>query len=109
MDAPGGTLHSRSDVATPRADHWVARLAAEVLGEQAIEEGVEEVAEEAGWTVLRLAGGSCAMTGRGDAVVLEASAPDAATLARVQDAVGGLLERLAAAEGLRVRWERREG
>jgi hypothetical protein len=104
VDAPGGTLHSRSDVATPRADHWVARLAAEVPGEEA----VHEVAEEAGWTVVRLAGGSCAMTGRGDAVVLEASAPDAATLARVQNAVGGLLERLAAAEGLRVRWERRE-
>jgi len=100
VDAPESQLHSHAEVLTPRADRWVRQLASH-LGRRA------EVVEEAGWTVLRLAGGSCSMTGTGEAMVLEVSAPDDATLAAVQDVVGGHLERFAAREGLRVVWERR--
>jgi hypothetical protein len=116
VSASGGTMHSRAELATTGADRWVRRLAAQLAAaetseraderavEQGVEQGVEQVAEEAGWTVLRLAGGSCAMSGTGDTLVLEASAPDAATLTRVQDVVGRHLEQLAADEGLRVGW-----
>jgi len=78
----------------------VRRLAADL----AAAEPVEQVVEEAGWTVLRIAGGSCAVTGTGDAVVLDAEATDAPTLERIQAVVAERLERLAASEGLRVRW-----
>ena len=105
MERPDPSVHAHAEVATPQADAWVRRLAAH-LGRRT---DAGEPVEEAGWTVLRLAGGSCSMTGTGSAVVLDVSAPDDASLAVVQDLVGGSLERLAADERLRVAWERRPG
>jgi hypothetical protein len=103
-----GAVHSHAELATTGADQWVRRLAAQLVAAETEQRddqrAYQQVAEEAGWTVLQLAGGSCAMSGTGDTLVLEASAPDSATLARVQDVVGRHLERLAADEGLRVRW-----
>jgi hypothetical protein len=95
------TARSHAEVSTPLADRWVRRLAADLVAAQE----VEDVVDEAGWTVLRLTAGSCALTGSGQAVLLEARAPDDATLGRVQDVVGGRLERLGATEGVRVVWE----
>ena len=96
-------MHSYAEVDVARADDRVRQLAADL----ARRGDVDEVVEEAGWTVVRLAAGSCSMTGTGDTLVLDATAPDDATLAVVRDIVGDSLARLAAAEPLRVDWERR--
>ena len=93
-------MRSHAEVVTAGADSLVRRLAADL----AAAEPAGQVVEEAGWTVLRIVGGSCAVTGTGDAVILDAEAADAQTLERLQAVVGEHLERLAASEGLRVRW-----
>ena len=54
--------------------------------------------------LLRRAGGSCLMSSDGRGVRLAASAPEAEQLARVQQVVGGHVERFAAKEGVQVRW-----
>jgi uncharacterized protein len=93
-------LRSRAEVGTDRSDRWIKQLASH-LGRKA------EVREEPdGARVLLLAGGSCRLRGDERALHLAATAPDEQALARVEQVVGGHLERFAAAEGLAVRWER---
>ena len=93
-------LRSSATVPTDRSARWIKQLAAH-LGRKA------EVREEPdGAALLLIAGGTCRMSGDDAALHLAASAPDDEALGRVQDVVGGHLERFASAEGLTVRWER---
>ena len=54
--------------------------------------------------LLRLAGGSCLLSSGAPGVRLLATAPEAGQLERVQQVVGGHVERFAATEGVVVRW-----
>ena len=93
-------LRSTATVQTDRSERWIKQLCSH-LGRRA------EVREEAdGAQVLVIAGGSCRMSGDDAAVRLAATASDEEALARVEDVVGGHLERFAEAEGLVVQWER---
>lgn len=48
--------------------------------------------------------GTCRMTSEPDHLALAVEAPDPANLARLQQIVGGNIERFASREGLRVQW-----
>ena len=99
MTVPGTPLTSSCDVAIERGERWVKQLASH-LGRKA------EVEQRADDVLLRLAGGSCALSSDDAAVHFRAEAPDEDTLARVEEVVGGHFERFAAAHGVTVTWTR---
>ena len=99
MTAPTEDLRSHAEVETDRAERWVKQLSSH-LGRKA------EVRDADGGQLLLLAGGSCLLTGDDRVLRFAAAAPDAEALGRVEDVVGGHLERFAAKEGLTVRWQR---
>jgi hypothetical protein len=102
MTAPARTLRSTAEVATDRSDRWIKQLSAH-LGRKAETRPVD------GGQLLQIAGGSCRMTGDDHALRFDATAPDEASLERVQRVVGGHFERFAASEGLTVAWHREPG
>lgn len=102
MTSTQADLRSTADVATDRSDRWVKQLSAH-LGRKA-----EVRATDGGGQLLLLAGGSCHLSGDAATLRFAATAPDEATLERVQSVVGGHLERFAAKEGLAVVWRREQ-
>ncbi|MGK5682624.1 DUF2218 domain-containing protein [Actinoplanes sp. URMC 104] len=99
MTTHDSTLRSRADVPTPRGERWRKQLASH-FGRKAT------VLEEDAGTTLLLSAGSCLLTYDDAALHLEATAADAESLARVEQVVGGHLERFAAStEALRVTWQ----
>jgi uncharacterized protein len=93
------TLRSHADVPTPRGERWRKQLASH-LGRKC------EVVHDGDATVLMLAGGACSMTYDATTLRLAATAPDEEALTTVQQVIGVHLERFAAAEELRVVWQR---
>jgi len=92
-------LTSSADVVVERGERWVKQLASH-LGRKA------EVEQREADVLLTLAGGSCALSSDAEAVHLRAQAPDAESLGRVEEVVGGHFQRFAAAEGVVVTWTR---
>ena len=90
---------SSADVAVERGERWVKQLVSHLGRKAEVEQREDDV-------VLRLAGGSCALSADEAGVHLRAQAPDAESLGRVEEVVGGHFERFAAAEHVVVGWTR---
>lgn len=89
--------HSRAVVATARPDRYRRQLVAH-LGRR-LKVWEDDVGHWFGFEA-----GHCCVTSRDDALVLTASANGAEGLARVQDVVGGHLERFGSKDSLTVTW-----
>jgi len=92
-------LSAEAEVVTERGDRWLKQLATH-SGRKV------EVIKEDDRTLLFIAGGTCTVTSDQMALRLTATGSDEASLTRVQEVVGGHLERIAANEGLHVVWQR---
>lgn len=88
---------TRADVATERPERYAKQLASH-LGRRG---GLDYVGETAR---LTYDGGSCTLTPAGDTLVLEATAEDSEAMDRIQNVVGGHLERFGEKDGLSVTW-----
>lgn len=100
MTGPAQDLSSTAAIATPRGDRWIKQLSSHLGRTRQV------VVLEDGSSVLLFDPGSCAMASDGTTLRFTASAPDEATLARVEQVVGGHFDRFAASEGLRAHWIR---
>ncbi|MEJ5913470.1 DUF2218 domain-containing protein [Pseudokineococcus sp. 1T1Z-3] len=97
MDTAQTALTSRADVEIDRPERWAKQLVSHLARKaplQSTSEG-EELTIGAGTGVVRA---------EATRLVLLARASDAASLARVQDVLGGHLERFAHREQLVVHW-----
>jgi uncharacterized protein len=90
-------LTSHADVTTDAAARYAKQLAAH-LGRRA------EVVPEAEGDRIVIGDGSCLLVPGEAALVLRAQAPSQESLARVQDVVGGHLERFGQRNELAVHW-----
>jgi uncharacterized protein len=90
-------LRATAIVSTDRAERY-----AKQLGEHLGRKVPLTVTPEG--RLVRIAGGTCLLSPTADALVLQATAPDAESLARVQDVVGRHLERFGARDELQVTW-----
>ena len=88
---------SSAHVTTDAAARYAKQLASHLGGKVP----AEEVSD--GWR-LSIAGGTCTLRPTADALVIGANAPDAESLARVEDVVGRHLVRFGARAGLVVDW-----
>jgi hypothetical protein len=93
----GTPIQSTASVPTDAAARYAKQLASH-LGRKIEAEPVGD-----GW-LLHIAGGTCELLPRPDALVLSATAPDAETLATVEDVVGRHLVRFGARAELSVEW-----
>ncbi|MFD5947380.1 DUF2218 domain-containing protein [Streptomyces collinus] len=93
------TLRSHADVPTLRGERWRKQLTSH-LGRRC------EVVHDGDTITLLLAGGSCAMTYEDTTLRLAATGPDEEALSHVRHVIAVHLERFAAAEELRVVWDR---
>ena len=98
VDTPAAPVTSRADVEIDRPERWAKQLVAHLSRKAALESTAE--GEE-----LAIGTGRGVVRAEAARLVLLAHAPDAEALARVQDVLGGHLERFARAEGVTVRWE----
>ena len=93
------TVQSTADVTTDRPDRYATQLASH-LGRKA------QVLDGPDGPTVALGGGSCLLSPGEGVLRLRASAPDAETLSRVEDVVGGHLERFGSRDALVVAWRR---
>ena len=93
----GTAIQSTASVPTDAAARYAKQLASH-LGRRIEAEPVGD-----GW-LLRIGSGTCELRPEADALVLSATAPDAETLATVEDVVGRHLVRFGARAGLSVEW-----
>lgn len=91
-------LSSQARVATDQPERYLKQLVSH-LGHRLITSAADD-----GTGLVEFERGRCELTPEVGALVLAAAADDAETLARVQDVVGGHLERFGAKAGLRVDW-----
>lgn len=91
------SLESTARVPTDASARYAKQLASH-LGRRIEVEAVGD-----GWR-LRIGGGTCELLPRTDALLLSATAPDAESLAAVEDVVGRHLVRFGARAGLSVEW-----
>ncbi len=86
-----------------------ARYAKQLLAHLGRKAGVEPVEGDPEAGLLHLSAGTGVVRPRPDHLLLEASAPDAASLAVVEDVLGRHLERFGARRELTVTWQRAAG
>ncbi|WP_299038630.1 DUF2218 domain-containing protein [uncultured Pseudokineococcus sp.] len=98
MDTPAAPLTARADVEVDRPERWAKQLVSHLSRKAPLESTAE--GEE-----LAIGSGRGVVRAEAARLVLLAHAPDAASLERVQEVLGGHLERFAAKEGVTVRWE----
>ncbi|MEJ5945599.1 DUF2218 domain-containing protein, partial [Pseudokineococcus basanitobsidens] len=97
-DTPPAALTSRADVEIDRPERWAKQLV-EHLGRKAPRRSTADGEE------LTVGAGRGVVRAEARRLVLLAHAPDAETLERVQEVLGGHLERFAQREGVVVRWD----
>ena len=92
-------ITSTALVATDRPERWRKQLAAHFARKVEVQDVVDG-------TLVTVGAGRCRMADRDGALLLEVHAADEASRDRLEDVVGGHLERFAVREGLVVTWQR---